>query len=107
MEVNPYQSPQADDHADAMADPLPQRSWPRIAIGSSCVFISLLVSGISLTVPQEIPRSLQLWLFMGGIAGSFAVMGIGMFLRRDKLAFFGLAILALLITTPVVLRLMR
>ena len=107
MELNPYQSPQADERADAVANPLPQRSWSRIAIGSSCVFVSLLLSAISLTMPQDIPRRQLLWLFMGGIVGSFAVMGVGMFLRRDKLAFFGLAILALLITTPIVLRLMQ
>lgn len=107
MEVNPYQSSQADNHADAVANLLPQRSWPRIAIGSSCVFVSLLVSGISLTVPQEIPRRMLLWLFMSGIAGSFAVMGVGMFLRRDKLALFGLMLLALLIATPIVLHLTR
>ena len=50
---------------------------------------------------------LAFFLFMGTIASSFAAMGAGMVLRRDKLALCGLAILGLLIMVIVVAALRR
>ena len=108
MDINPYQSPRSDDQMDAATDLVPrQRSWSRIWVGSSCVGISLFLVAISPTAPQEIPRRMLLMLFMGGIASSFAVMGAGIFLRRDKLAIAGLALLALLITVIAVGHMLR
>ena len=108
MDLNPYQSPRSDEQADAVAgtEP-PQRSWARIVIGICCVGISLSLFAISFTMPRDLPGRMPLLLFMGIIASSFAAMGAGMFLRRDKLALCGLAILGLLIMVIVAAALRR
>lgn len=96
MDANPYRSPQVADDVGLGGDPVVQRSWLRTAIGAACIGIAVLVVAIYLS---ERGMGVGRWMLIarsavdGWMVLSLVTMAGGMFLRRDKLALAGFAML--------------
>lgn len=107
MDENPYQSPQVADQAEIASESLAPRTRGRLVIGTCCVGIALLFSVVGFTVPGNVRQWQTIWFVLGSFAAGFAVMGVGMFARRDKIALAGFVLLALPPAVAVYYRLTR
>ncbi len=104
MNTNPYQAPLTSEHA---AESRPRSRWVRLALGGCCFLIALGILALSLTAPQHIQRQVSFWLVMGTLAGSSALMGVGMFAGRDQLALLGFILFILPLGAAILLCVIR
>lgn len=104
MNTNPYQAPLTSEYA---AESRPRRRWVRLALGGCCFLIALGLLALCLTGPADIQRQVPFWLVMGTLAGSLALMGVGMFAGRDRLAVVGFIVFILPLGAAVIVRIVQ
>ena len=107
MDSNPYQAPQATDEPEATAKEKVQRTRGNRLIGLACFYIALYLAVIGLTAPDDLSNHIVFWLAILEIAAAFAVMGCGMFMRRQRLPIAGLVMFAAPLVAGMIYRLMR
>jgi succinate-acetate transporter protein len=105
MEINPYEAPLANEHAENAGEELKKPSWFGRALGVCCFCIALFFLVISFVVPDNTRGRIFLYLVLGAFAIAFVLMGIGTFTRRAWLAVAGFLLLAAPLGTAVVIRL--
>jgi len=113
MDPNPYRSPQADEMTRNRAS-VPskgkRRSWARIAMGTGCLCIALVLLATMFTTwatgggPQDTQRLQAIIGWAAASAVSFMLMGTGMLTNRDWMALVGLVLFSLSFAAVVVLQ---
>jgi hypothetical protein len=113
MNSNPYRSPETAEKAQVPAAPRPPanpKSWARIAMGTGCLCIALVLLAIMLTTwvtgggPQDAQRLRAVVGWAAASSVSFTLMGAGMLTNRDWLALVGLVFFSLSFAAVVVLQ---